>query len=382
MGSMLPKPVLSKVADRVGGYHIGAACVCVNGFRTSMEDAHVMVVESEMSLFGVFDGHNGAECSKYIASHLPEKVKALKGSYGSDDFEKLCVDLDTEFMRDVGDASGTTGTFCLVTRDYNTIICNVGDSRTLVTRGGKLLFATEDHKPMNPDERERIEANGGSVVSNRVDGDLAVSRSFGDSSFKRIDVGGDYKNQKVIAVPDVTNYSCQHNDILILACDGVFEGTFSNDDVVKFVHEQIPKCIDLAVVAARVCDEAIRRGSRDNISCMIVRLSDGTSAARTFGAHSFVPGPPYPRAHEASRVAYAAMAQLANMTVADALKARHALLKAYEKKTLSTLSPLEQIAFEMSDDADIDTEKNFFGRGPPPGNEDAYFRSLAGQGGR
>lgn len=382
MGSMLPKPILSKIADRAGNYQMGSASVCVNGYRTSMEDAHVMSIESEMGIFGVFDGHNGGECSKYIASHLTEKIKALKGSYEPDDFERICVALDMDFMRDVGDASGTTGTFCIVMKDYSTIICNVGDSRTLVTRGGKLLFVTEDHKPMNPDERERIEGNGGCVVSNRVDGDLAISRSFGDCSFKRKDVGEDYKNQKVIAVPDVTKHTCQHGDILILACDGVFEGAFSNEEVVKFVHEQVPKCTDLAVVAARVCDEAIRRGSKDNISCMIVRLVDGMSAARSFGAHSFVPGPPFPRTHEASRTAYAAMAQEAGVTTADALRARYALLKAYEKKTLSTLSPLEQTAFEMSDDADVETEKSFFGRGPAPGNEAAFFKSLAEQPGK
>ncbi|EKG05819.1 phosphatase 2C, putative [Trypanosoma cruzi] len=382
MGSMLPKPILSKIVDRAGNYRIGAACVSVNGYRPSMEDAHVMAADGDVNLFGVFDGHNGGECSEYIAKHISEKVRAMNGNYEPADFERLCVSLDNDFMRDVGDASGTTGTFCLVMRDYTTIVCNVGDSRTLLTRGGKILFATEDHKPNNPDERDRIEANGGCVVSSRVDGDLAVSRSFGDSSFKRKDVGGDYMKQKVIAVPDITRLACQQGDIIILACDGVFEGAFSNEEVVGFVHEQVAKCTDLAVAAARVCDEAIRRGSKDNISCMIVRLSDGMSCTRLYGANSFVPGPPYPRTHDASRVAYAAMAQRVGLTVAEALMKRYALLKAYENKTILTMSPVEQTAFEMSDETDIETEKNFFGRGPAPGNEAAFFSSLAEQGGR
>ncbi|ORC91047.1 phosphatase 2C [Trypanosoma theileri] len=382
MGSMLPKPILSKVVDRAGSNYIGTTCVSVNGYRTSMEDAHVMIVENEMSLLGVFDGHNGSGCSEYIASHLPGKVKALNGNYGPTEMEHVCVSLDREFANEVGDSSGSTGTFCIITRDYNVTVCNVGDSRTLIARDGRIIFATEDHKPTNLDERERIEASGGCVVSNRVDGDLAVSRSFGDTSFKHRDVGEDYKNQKVIAVPDVNKVACRAGDVVILACDGVFEGSFSNEEVVGFVHQHLAKCTDLAVVAARVCDEAIRRGSKDNISCLIARLSDGTSAARAFGAHSFLPGPPFPRTHEASRVAYTAMAQLAKMSTAEALSARYALLMAYERKTLTNKSPLEQTAFEMSDETDIETEKSFFGRGPAPGNEAAFFQSLADNGGK
>ncbi|SCU71751.1 protein phosphatase 2C, putative [Trypanosoma equiperdum] len=379
MGVMLPKPVLSKVVDRAGNYNIGVASACVNGYRVSMEDAHVMLVESEMSLLGIFDGHNGSGCSKYIADHLPQKVKALNGKHTQEELEKVCVSLDRDFILNQGDASGSTGTFCIVTRDYNVTICNVGDSRTIIARGGRLVFVTEDHKPTAGEERQRIEACGGCVVSGRVDGDLAVSRSFGDASFKRRDALDDYKSHKVVAVPDVTTHACRQGDIIILACDGVFEGNFSNEEVAAFVNEQASKSPDLAVAAARVCDEAIRRGSKDNVSCLIARLSDGASAARLYGAHSFLPGPPYPRMHDLSRTAYVAMAQMAQVTHADALAARYALLTAHENKTLSTKSPLEQTAFEMSDETDIEAEKNFFGWGPAPGNEAAFFRSLAEQ---
>jgi protein phosphatase 2C family protein 2/3 len=41
-----------------------------------------------------------------------------------------------------------------------------------------------DHKPMLPIERARIDAAGGFVQWNRVNGDLAVSRALGDFSFK------------------------------------------------------------------------------------------------------------------------------------------------------------------------------------------------------
>ena len=42
-----------------------------------------------------------------------------------------------------------------------------------------------DHKPSREDESKRIREAGGFVINNRVMGELAVSRAFGDSEFKK-----------------------------------------------------------------------------------------------------------------------------------------------------------------------------------------------------
>ncbi|KAG5498548.1 hypothetical protein JKF63_02834 [Porcisia hertigi] len=381
MGLMLPKPVLSKVVDRAGNSFVNAACASQNGYRHSMEDAHMLVAtgEADVAYFGIFDGHSNGECSSYVAGELPKRLKSLQEPITAEMLEKVCVEVDEAYMK-VNNEGGTTGTFCIIRKDLSVTIANVGDSRILVCRGGKLIFATEDHKPYAPEEKERIIACGGSVVGNRVDGDLAVSRAFGDASFK-VRGARDYRMQKVIAVPEVSMVQCEPNDFIILACDGVFEGSFSNEDVCRFVWEQQLKCWDdLAVVACRVCDEAIRCGSKDNISCLVVQLAEGTTKVNSFGAKSFIPGPPFPRNQKPCRTAYAQMAEIGHMTTAEALQMRYQLLQAFTKNKLHVQPPVMRVAFEMCDEVDVETEWSFFGKGPAPGNEKSFFEALANAG--
>ena len=62
---------------------------------------------------------------------------------------------------------------------------NVGDSRTVLCRNFKIVPLSHDHKPTRPGEAKRIKDAGGYIIANRVMGELAVSRAFGDANFKK-----------------------------------------------------------------------------------------------------------------------------------------------------------------------------------------------------
>ena len=77
-----------------------------------------------------------------------------------------------------------------------------------------------DHKPNNPGEQARIVAAGGSVQGKRVNGDLAVSRAFGDFCYKQAKVVA--AKQAVTVDPDFEVHERDNtkDEFLILACDG------------------------------------------------------------------------------------------------------------------------------------------------------------------
>lgn len=55
----------------------------------------------------------------------------------------------------------------------------------ICVRNFEPVLLTQDHKPTREDESKRIREAGGFVINNRVMGELAVSRAFGDVDFKR-----------------------------------------------------------------------------------------------------------------------------------------------------------------------------------------------------
>jgi len=137
--------------------------------------------------------------------------------------------------------------------------------------------------------KKRIEAAGGSVQLARVDGQLALSRAFGDRMLKH-PMSFPPAERKVTSDPDIHIEDASTEDFLFLACDGIYEGdVFTRASVIKLITDNLEQTNDLAVICANVLDECLRRGSRDNMSAMIIQFVDGTDY------HSenseYVPGP-------------------------------------------------------------------------------------------
>lgn len=96
-------------------------------------------------------------------------------------------------------------------------VANAGDARGVLCRDGQAVRLTYDHKGSDRQEAKRIMDAGGFVMSGRVNGVLAVTRSLGDPSMKEFVVGAPYTTRTVLG---------GHDEFLILACDGVSARSF------------------------------------------------------------------------------------------------------------------------------------------------------------
>ena len=69
-------------------------------------------------------------------------------------------------------------------RSRTLYIANLGDTRAVMNFNNKAVRLSVDHKSINPDEQMRVKREGGCIVRNRVGGQLAVTRAFGDLDLK------------------------------------------------------------------------------------------------------------------------------------------------------------------------------------------------------
>jgi len=77
MGCYLSKPITDKVCENFDKENIRVGTCSMQGWRTSQEDAHNAIIDftSELSLFGVYDGHGGAEVAEWISKKFPDILK-------------------------------------------------------------------------------------------------------------------------------------------------------------------------------------------------------------------------------------------------------------------------------------------------------------------
>ena len=226
----------------------------------------------DYGFFGVFDGHAGPKVSQYCSQQLLECILECLHQQRSKDVTENHVKkaindgflhLDEKLKKEPQwangeDRSGTTAIVVMVS-PQKIIWGNCGDSRGILCRNGKVVFSTQDHKPYNQTERERIEKAGGTVMMQRVNGSLAVSRALGDFDYKR---GSDLKpsEQLVSPVPEITVYDRDpsSDEFLLLACDGIFD-VMSNEDVVGYVSHRLTLTDDLAQVCSDLIDTCLNK---------------------------------------------------------------------------------------------------------------------------
>ncbi|XP_013591007.1 PREDICTED: probable protein phosphatase 2C 17 [Brassica oleracea var. oleracea] len=237
-----------------------------------LEDYHVSklinVEGNELGLFAIFDGHKGDQVAAYLQKHLFSNI--LKDGEFLVDPRRTIVkayeNTDKEILSDTSSdlwSGGSTAVTAILINGKVMWIANVGDSRAIVSRRGKATQISVDHDPNTDAERSMIESKGGFVTNRpgdvaRVNGILAVSRTFGDKDLKA------FMNRE----PDIKDVKIDsHTEILILASDGISK-VMANQEAVDIAL----KFKDPKKAAKQLVVEALKRNSKDDISCIVVRF--------------------------------------------------------------------------------------------------------------
>eukprot|EP01105_Mastigella_eilhardi_P006301 TRINITY_DN1792_c0_g1_i1.p1 TRINITY_DN1792_c0_g1~~TRINITY_DN1792_c0_g1_i1.p1 ORF type:complete len:1094 (-),score=267.41 TRINITY_DN1792_c0_g1_i1:41-2926(-) len=245
------------------------------------------IVEKEMHFFGLYDGHGGHSAAEFCMRQLASIVVAEDSFHNGDMRAALIagyVTTDNKF-RQRPFACGCTALAVFLV-GHTLWVANAGDCRCVLGRRDHTAVPlTQDHKPNDPKELERITAAGCKVVKenvtaedgtimgavHRVDGRLAVARAIGDAEFKQ-----DYlppEKQAVTCVPDVFCHDITPEDhFIVLGCDGLWD-TMTNEQVVARVSKLLgdkPAGVQnaqLESIATSLCAES---GLIDNTTAVIV----------------------------------------------------------------------------------------------------------------
>ncbi|XP_062980050.1 protein phosphatase 1B isoform X1 [Elgaria multicarinata webbii] len=295
MGAFLDKPKTEKHNAHGAGNGLRYGLSSMQGWRVEMEDAHTAVVGiphglEDWSFFAVYDGHAGSRVANYCSNHLLEHITNNEDFKGTEQpssepsVENVKSGIRTgflkidEYMRNFSDLrngmdrSGSTAVGVMISPEHIYFI-NCGDSRAVLYRNGQVCFSTQDHKPCNPREKERIQNAGGSVMIQRVNGSLAVSRALGDYDYKCVDGKGPTE-QLVSPEPEVYEIvRAEEDEFIVLACDGIWD-VMSNEELCEFVKSRLEVSDDLEKVCNWVVDTCLHKGSRDNMSIVLVCFSN------------------------------------------------------------------------------------------------------------
>ncbi|CAG2161792.1 unnamed protein product [Oppiella nova] len=297
MGNSLEKPKTEKQTEEGDGNGLKYGFSSMQGWRLKMEDRHCIQVGldqlKEWSFFALFDGHAGAQVAALCAENLlktitksetfQKNVSKLSDGLSEERINSVVsaiengfLELDEEMKKHPDfvsgeDKSGTTA-ICTLISPSHLFIANLGDSRAVLCRSGAVYFSTEDHKPNNPQERQRIVEAGGNVMISRVNGSLAVSRALGDYEYKQV-ANKKLTEQLVSPFPEVTpKLKSSSDEFLVLACDGVWD-VMTNEDLYSYVRYQLSIEKSLGAICANIIDTCLHKGSKDNMSMFLVTFA-------------------------------------------------------------------------------------------------------------
>ncbi|KAK2959248.1 putative Protein phosphatase 2C [Blattamonas nauphoetae] len=254
-------------------------------YRRTMEDAHCfhdnVGPHKNFAICAIYDGHGGREAVDFVSMNFHRVFTKLLHDFPSEPLESILREtfkqtdallLESNILDD-----GTTAAVVVINRQVENdkevvriVSANCGDARAVLIHNGQSKRISSDHKPSQDSEIERIQKTGCLMVQNRVGGVLAVSRALGDHGLKDAVISDPFVSEHILEEEGVTH--------LIVACDGIWD-VLEDEEAAEIVERNLSNC---QAASFDLLKTALDKGSMDNISVMVVRLSDAYEQHKEF----------------------------------------------------------------------------------------------------
>jgi len=259
---------------------------CIRDLNKSEEKSKNLGLKS--FLFLVCDGHGGKEAAEFVQVHFFNKI--MKHPSIQEEPEKAIMncfeEIESEFKKfvqekDLDGLVGTTITFIFIINQI-LYVANVGDSSAIICTKGISTILTKCHSTNNPEERLRIEQEGGKIVSDRSGVirlghpvwnsdyvNIGLTRTIGDLYFKSEEyIAG--KKSGLIAIPSIIKRNITPDDqFVLIASDGFWEVLNSNE-VSEFVLSNFH--LDSFDICKQLVEFSREKGSNENVTVLLIKL--------------------------------------------------------------------------------------------------------------
>jgi protein phosphatase len=241
-------------------------CTLLGNYRENNEDAIDVKQLPELTLSIVADGMGGQAAgeiaSKRAIEVIPRELRKNLGASPTQDhvkstIRKAIVQANEEIMamgaldRDMRNM-GTTLVMALWRKGPEMYIANVGDSRAYLIRDNKIEQLTIDH----------------SLAQALVDNKTISAADAREHRFKN--VLWKYLGSKEVGEgPEVKVMQINPGDRFLLCSDGL-TGPVPDQQLLSFIGQQP----DVQLCADGLGQLALDNGSRDNVSCIVMEVTD------------------------------------------------------------------------------------------------------------
>ena len=266
--------------------------------RQEMEDFHcikqALGKRPNLSYFAIFDGHGGKDVASFLSINLHhfliDEINNI--NFGTNDEENISniiesiksafMKIDQNILANENFTNDVGSTATLIFIYYNnlnenilnnnndngnknverTLICaNIGDSNGYLITKSNISQITKPHKCEDTSEVQRIKGTGGIVFQGRIFGKLILTRTLGDKEMKKYGV---------IPVPDFYTKKIEKDDLfVIIASDGIWD-VINEEELYKMGKE---KELSSEIFSKKIMDLAKERDTRDNSSCIVIKLN-------------------------------------------------------------------------------------------------------------